>query len=115
MLEINATNTFTSLTKGKSPENFLTMGSDDVDAQHIGTYTVKIPTFNSNIVGNTPLAKENKEDIDETLLLIKECCTKFDLRVGQLFENLKFISVEKDLFSYSNNRLNESLKNFLKD
>lgn len=49
--------------------------------------------------------KENKEDIDETLAIIKEICLKHDLRVGQLFENIRNLSEENDLFHYSNKRL----------
>lgn len=49
--------------------------------------------------------KENKDNIDETLAAIKNICLTYDLRIGQLFENIRFLSQEKDLFNYSNKRL----------
>jgi hypothetical protein len=49
--------------------------------------------------------KENTEDLDVTLNQIREACLKHGLRVGQLFENVRFLSEETSLFKYSNERL----------
>ena len=59
---------------------------------------------------NTQLRKENKEDIDSCLAMIKDICLTYDLRVGQLFENMRNMRQEKDLFHFSNKRLELSLE-----
>jgi len=64
------------------------------------------------IIKSIKFGKENKEDLDELLNLIKETCLTRDLRVGQLFENLNNFSEEKDLFYYSNERLIKLLEKF---
>ena len=64
------------------------------------------------IIKSIKFGKENKEDLDELLNLIKETCLTRDLRVGQLFENLNNFSEEKDLFYYSNERLIKLLERF---
>ena len=64
------------------------------------------------IIKSIKFGKENKEDLDELLNLIKETCLTRDLRVGQLFENLNNFSEEKDLFYYSNERLIKLLEIF---
>ena len=67
---------------------------------------------NKYIIKLAKFGKENKEDLDELLNLIKETCLTRDLRVGQLFENLNNYSEEKDLFYYSNERLIKLLEKF---
>ena len=59
---------------------------------------------------NSKLRRENKDNLDACLSMIKDICLNYDLRVGQLFETMRVLSTEKDLFNYSNERLKLTLE-----
>lgn len=57
-------------------------------------------------------AKPNEADLAEVLNKISDICLKYNMRVGQLIENIKVTEKVEDLFYVSNERLISILDSF---
>ena len=79
----------------KNTDIWLSNGAS-IDESHVAS-SIRIPTIKA--------AKRNEADLEAVLEKISDICLKYNMRVGQLIENIKVTEKVEDLFFVSNERL----------